>query len=390
MMEKLHRMILKIPFLRGFKDLILSLLGRFYERYFSREVHLEQMRNFLFIRFEPYLGSIVCTSSIFEGIRRVLPDIHIGVVCDERNYEFIKYNPNIDDFYFVPNLGKNFIGALIGFFRMRMEARKYDCIVADLGNSQFRYLLPTLLTAIKYRIGFKGGHDFLFNLTASYSSHESYIERNLNLLGIFAEVPIVFDGKPKLYFSKDESAFVEKLFSKNNINRENPIIAMQTQSRDRKPNRWFADRFTALADKLIEKYGANIIFLGSRDEVEKIEQIRSKMIHASTSVAGETSILQLAVLLNRCDLFITLDTGSMHVGRSAGVPMVIIGCAYQSSHIWLPINENGHIIIKKDNIDCAMCYKEYCPTRECMEQITVDEVFKAVKTQIDRIQQKRG
>jgi len=383
-MQKLHRMILKTPFLRGVKDLILNLLGRFFKRYFAKKVPLEQMRNFLFIRFEPHLGSVVCTSSIFEGNRKVLPDIHVGVVCDEMNYELLKYNPNINDFYLAPNPIKNFIGALLGFFRLRTEAREYDCIITDLGNSRFTYLLLTLLTGIKYRIGFGGVNDFLFNRTASYSAHESIIERNLNLLGIFAEFPVAFNGEPKLYFSKNESEFVDNFVKKNNINRENMIIAVQSQSKDNKPNRWFADRFTALADRLIKTFSANIIFTGSINDVQKIEHIKSKMIHTSTSAAGKTTILQLGALLSMCDLFITLDTGSMHVGRAVGVPMVIIGCAYQSSHLWLPVKNGKHIILKKDNIHCALCYKDYCFTRECMKQITVDEVFEAVKAQIDR------
>lgn len=383
-MQKLHRIILKTPLFRSTKDFILNLLGKICKRYVAKEVPLEQIRKFLFIRFELHLGSVVCTSSIFEGIRKVLPEIHLGVVCDEMNYELLKYNPNINDFYITPNPDKKFIGAILAFLKLRTEMREYDCIIADLGNSHFRYLVPTLLTGLKYRIGFGGGHDFLFNLTVSYSPHESVIERNLNLLDAFAEFPIVFNGEPKLYFSKNESEFVDNFFIKNKINRKNLIITIQTQSKDEKPNRWFVDRFGELADKLVEKYDANIIFSGSRDEVEKIEQIRSKMVYTSVSAAGKTTVPQLAALLNMCDLFITLDTGSMHVGRAVGVPMVIIGCAYQSSHLWLPVNNDKHIIIKKENIQCVLCYKDYCPSRECMKRIAVADVFEAAKLQIGR------
>lgn len=384
MMQKLHRKIIKTPFLRSAKDFILSLLDRFFKRYFAKEVPLEQMKNFLFIRFELHLGSIVCTSFIFEGIRKVLPDIHIGVVSDEINYELLKYDPNINDFYLAPNPDKNFIGALLAFFRLRTEARKYDCVIADLGNSQFRYLVPTLLSGPKYRIGFGGGHDFLFNITASYLLHESIIERNLNLLCIFAGFLIGINAEPRLYFSEDEIEFVENFFKKNNIDRRSMIIAIQTQSKDKKPNRWFDDSFAELADKLVELYDACIIFTGDQNDEEKVDQIRSSMIHTSISAAGKTTILQLAALLNMCDLFITVDTGPMHVGRSVKVPMVIIGCAYQSSHLWLPVKDDKHIIIKKDNIECAMCYKDYCSSRECMKQITVSEVFEAAILQIGR------
>lgn len=378
-------MILKNPFFREIKDLILTLLGKIFKRYSDKKVPLEKMNKFLFIRFEAHLGSVVCTSAIFEEIRKVLPEIHIGVMCDGMNYEFLKYNPNINDFYISPSPDRSFIKTLFAFLRLRTELKRYDCIVADIGNSHFRYLVPTLMTGIKYRIGFERKHDFLFNITASYSINESIIDRNLKLLNIFDKKEMKFRGQHKIYFSSEEIEFVDSILQQSKIDKEKIIVAIQTQSKECKPNRWFSDRFAALADKIIDTFNAIVIFTGVKGEKAKIEGIRSQMVYSSISTAGKTNITQLAALLSRTSLFITLDTGSMHIGHSIGVPMIIIGCAYQPSYLWLPVNDSKHIVIKKEEIHCAVCHKEYCPSRECMKQITVNEVLKAVSVQLNKL-----
>jgi ADP-heptose:LPS heptosyltransferase len=55
------------------------------------------------------------------------------------------------------------------------------------------------------------------------------------------------------------------------------------------------------------------------------------------SVAGRTSATELAALLAMSDAVVSLDTGTMHVGRAVGVPMVVIGPSWQRPVEWLPL-----------------------------------------------------
>ncbi len=384
-MQAFLRMVYRSPFLVRLKDITLDLLSKILRRYFKKEIPLEKVRNLLFIRFEPHLGSIMCSTPIFESIRKRFPNGRIGAICDDMNYQILKYNPNIHEIYTAPNPDRNFLKTVRFFLRFRKQEKgRYDCIIADLGNSNFRYCLPTLLAGIRYRISFEGRHDFLYNLTVSYTWQQSIIERNLNLLSIFNRLPVPTDREAKIYFSEHEIAFVERFFKRNGADEGKLNVAMQTQSKDEKPNRWYDDRFAELADMIIERFDANIIFIGSMDQVQNIEQIRGKMAYPSVSAAGETDIPQLAAMLSICDLMVTLDTGTMHVGRAVEVPMVIIGSAYQPSHLWLPIGIDRHVILRKGDLFCALCSKDYCSSRECMKQITVAEVFAAVEHQVRR------
>src|SRR5262249_25725239 len=127
---------------------------------------------------------------------------------------------------------------------------------------------------------------------------------------------------------------------------------------------------------------AQLIFVGTKTENARIEKIRDAMTSPSYSAAGQTDIPGLAALLSKCDLLITLDTGTMHVGRSVNIPMVVIAPAKNPLYEWLPPErKNLKVLIQKD-ILCACCRKPFCPTRECMDEIQAGEVFKAAVPQL--------
>lgn len=368
------------------KNFMLDILSNGLKRYFSKQIPVKKVRNFLFVQCVPFLGTALSITPVFETIRKRFPEGHIAAVCSDMVYQVLKYNPNIDEIYTVPHSGEILPKATFPFLKLRKERAKYDCLIGF--SSRFRDSFLSFLTRVKYRISFDSPHGFLYSLTIPYSSRLSVVENNLRLLRIFDELPESIDSEPKMYFSEKEILFVEEFFKRKKIDRNGLVMAIQTQSRDEKPNRWFDERFARLADEIVDTFDANIIFTGASGEIQNIERIREKMAHPSFSAAGETDIPQLSALLSLCDLLITLDTGVMHVGRGVGVPMVIIACAYQPRHLWLPIGTDKHVVLIKDNLPCARCFKDSCATRECMRAITVEEVFAAVECQINRFTRK--
>src|SRR5579859_6339862 len=110
--------------------------------------------------------------------------------------------------------------------------------------------------------------------------------------------------------------------------------------------------------------------------------MRRQLRAPAYSAAGRTDIPRLAALLGLCDLLVTLDTGTMHVGRAVGVPMVVIAPAKNPAHEWLPIGKKHIRILMRKDIPCARCGKTYCATRECMDEIGVPEVVEAIKAHL--------
>jgi len=103
------------------------------------------------------------------------------------------------------------------------------------------------------------------------------------------------------------------------------------------------------------------------------------MRHPAISVAGETSILQLAALLKRCRLFVGNDNGPMHIAAAVGTPVVALFGPTDPAE-WGPWGE-GHVVLYK-GLDCRECWRRSACWRgegNCLRQITVDEAMTAVR-----------
>ena len=97
----------------------------------------------------------------------------------------------------------------------------------------------------------------------------------------------------------------------------------------------------------------------------------------TTSVAGKTSITQLAAVMSLCNVGLTLDTGPMHVGRAVGLPMVVIAPAWSPPLEWLPIEADRFRVLKNGDIPVA-------PVDYIIDEVSVDEVQSALQDFIQR------
>jgi ADP-heptose:LPS heptosyltransferase len=188
--------------------------------------------------------------------------------------------------------------------------------------------------------------------------------------------------EPSVFYSKRDFRFVEELFSKQGINPGGLLVALQTQSSGGQPSQWYDGRFANVSDNLYEELGAQVLFVGTKSERSGIEGIRGRMRHPSYSAAGMTEITHLAAILCVCDLLITVDTGTMHLGRAVQLPMVIIAPAWQPAHEWLPIGMERYLVLRRSQMHCAHCRRFFCATKECMSGISTDEVISAAYLQL--------
>jgi 3-deoxy-D-manno-octulosonic-acid transferase/heptosyltransferase-1 len=100
----------------------------------------------------------------------------------------------------------------------------------------------------------------------------------------------------------------------------------------------------------------------------------------SASVAGETTLRELAALYKMASLLVTTDSGPMHLAAAVGTPVVAL-FGPTSPERTGPYGE-GHIVIRQ-GLPCSPCFRKTCDTLECMNTIGVDEVLQAVRERLD-------
>jgi len=145
--------------------------------------------------------------------------------------------------------------------------------------------------------------------------------------------------------------------------------------------RWYPEKFAEVASEFSDKF--DIIIFGGPNEVEmagEIEQnLKARNVTNYTNLAGKTNIEELCSNIGACSLFITNDSGPMHVAAAYQVPTVAIfgPTKYKETSQWM--NKKSKIV--RHDMECAPCMKRECPLQhhECMTSITALEVIEAVK-----------
>ena len=146
--------------------------------------------------------------------------------------------------------------------------------------------------------------------------------------------------------------------------------------------RWYPEEFAKVAKQLSSQY--DIIIFGGSGEKDIALDIEKGLIEEGVSnyqnLAGNTTIQELINKISNLDLFITGDSGPMHVAAAFQVPTVAIFGPTKDDETSQWMNEKS-IIVKK-NLDCQPCMKRTCPLQHhnCMKLITVEEVLSAVNS----------
>ncbi|MCZ6678550.1 MAG: glycosyltransferase family 9 protein [Candidatus Poribacteria bacterium] len=140
---------------------------------------------------------------------------------------------------------------------------------------------------------------------------------------------------------------------------------------------WSLPGYAALADRLKRELQLEIVFCGSNEEMDLIQQIRLQMSVSSATLAGKTTLRQLAALLRRASLYIGSETGPLHIAVALGVPTVcIIGGGHYGR--FFPYPQVKYALPVTNRLSCFGC-EWHChrSEAECITKVSVEDVWKA-------------
>jgi heptosyltransferase-1 len=147
----------------------------------------------------------------------------------------------------------------------------------------------------------------------------------------------------------------------------NPVAFWETKL-------WQEEKFAELCDRLREELGMGIVFTGG--ESAPLERICRKMRTKAVNLGGRTTLRELACIYREAALLVTTDSGPMHLAAAMETPVVALFGPTDPARTG-PYGP-GHRIIRK-GLSCSPCFRKRCETPRCMTDISVEEVFAAVK-----------
>ena len=172
----------------------------------------------------------------------------------------------------------------------------------------------------------------------------------------------------KFFFAADDLEYVRELLRRFDKPKR-PLAVLVTQTSVTQRKGWRAERFVEVARVLRDRHGMNLVLVGAGSEREGVARLAEQIGGEARSVAGETSLPQLAALLSLCRVGVTLDTGTMHIGRAVGLPMVIIAPAWSPPVEWLPLDDPRFVILKNREMSSTNVPADYV-----IDEVSVDEV----------------
>jgi heptosyltransferase-2 len=153
-----------------------------------------------------------------------------------------------------------------------------------------------------------------------------------------------------------------------------PVVGLNPGAAFGTAKRWMPSRYIELGRRLREERGASILIFGSAQERDLAEDIARRIGAGATSTAGQTTLWQFIEIAAGCDLFVTNDTGTMHLAAAAGVAVLaIFGSTDERSTAPL----GPHVRLLKHPVPCSPCLLRHCPVdHRCMRDIPVSEVYR--------------
>lgn len=131
------------------------------------------------------------------------------------------------------------------------------------------------------------------------------------------------DGGLEMWLPQEAVEKAEKLWQEN-FAPDQQVVAFNIGA-SWETKRWLDSYFAQCADELIEK-GYAVAFFGGSMDIEMVDKCRKLMKQGNSPLikvfTGKVSLAELGALLRKCALFLTTDSGPMHVGVSQHVPVV--------------------------------------------------------------------
>jgi heptosyltransferase-2 len=177
----------------------------------------------------------------------------------------------------------------------------------------------------------------------------------------------------RLMIGEEEKTLADRILKTRDIAGASFLIGMAPGAAYGPAKRWYPERFAGVADRLIENFSAKVLLFGSAGDRDTAASVQGRARNALVDLTGETSLREAISLIARCRLFVTNDSGLMHVAGALEVPTVAV-FGSTNPRTTSPVGRKSIVITK--NVPCSPCLKETCPTDFiCMDLITADEVY---------------
>ncbi|MFY4808621.1 glycosyltransferase family 9 protein [Aliarcobacter butzleri] len=305
----------------------------------------------IFIEIPSWLGDAIMATPAIENLIKTYPDAQITLLGSFVSTQAFQGYPNIkrvivDDTKKSGNRYKNLI-------YLAKSIGRVDLAISFRRSISSKFMM--FFIKAKKKFNYRRLTKKEIHLCIRYND---FVNKVLNLKN---EV-----GDLKLYFKP--------------FNYDKPTLGINPGATYGSAKRWYPEEFAKIAIEMSKKY--DIVIFGGPSETNIAKDIENELVSKGITnyqnLAGKTTIPELIEKIAGLDLFITNDSGPMHIAAAYKVKTIAIfgPTKFTETNQWN--NPNGEIVTK--NLDCAPCMKRVCPLKHhnCMKNITAADVLNVI------------
>jgi len=319
----------------------------------SKQFDLGQIRRILILRMGP-LGETLLTTPVIRALRRRFPEAYIAYMVAPGREDLVSENPNIDEVItYSVSIPKLIYGMAKRSFQM-----------AVVLQPTFRLVMHTFLARIPFRIGFEtnSGKGRLLHVAVPNNINQHETTRYLDVVrGIGIEPD---SEEPEMFVNPTAQAWADDFLADVGVPSDQLLIGLNPGSGS-ESRRWSKAGFAQVGDRLHQKYDAQI-FITAGDAEGSLPHDVANLMSCSPIILTGITPMQLGAILQKCRLYISNDTGPMHMSTAVKTPTIALFGA-SNPRQWGP-HWQSHTII----------------ARESMEDITIENVLEAANLSLSR------
>ena len=319
------------------------------------------------------IGDTLWGTPAIQALKDTFPQSYLGVLVSPLGFETLKNNPNIDEF-FIFRRGFKGIWSLPFLFG---KLRKRKIATVFIFHSSDRVLWPlSYFAGPSDIIGIEGenkGLDFILTKAVPNPQTIHGIEKRLQLVQEVGASTL--QRNINVFLTDQDRQIADQFLKKHGIDPHSPIIGIHPGAQ--KPFKcWPAKNFIEVGNTLQSKVGGRVVITGDDREKDLAGEIANR-VKDSVSAARRLPLRGTAALIEKMKIFITNDTGPMHLALALNIPTVAL-FSPTNPQICGPYGNKKSIAIEKPKA-CFPCIGKNCKNPICMEQISPEEVIAAAE-----------
>jgi heptosyltransferase-2 len=324
------------------------------------------------VRAPNWIGDSVLALPAIESLSRNFPAAHIWIITKAWVKDIFTSLDFIHGVHLLPDQSN--------WKSIRQAAKQLNRMDFDtslLLTNSFGSALLFYMAKIPHRWGYSrdGRQPLLTKRVSRETGDKTYhhVYYYLNLISGLGLKPC----SPRLALSvtKEEKQWAKSFLAASNIRPDKRLFVINPGAYYGSAKRWPVLKYGPLVTAIQEKFDAEILIIGSSQELALAESIADSVKKKPNILAGKTTLQQLISILSLADLCVTNDSGPMHIANALGVPIVVLFGPTDPA-ITGPFQKPS-VYIKKD-VPCWPCAYRECPfDHRCMMNISHEEVIEA-------------